>query len=140
MVCFHVQVTSWFIFWLNFLKEIREDFFRTRFQTNNTKILNGLSAVKAFGVQYSNPNWARQELISDLYVSQVSALTVGNGSRAQHAYLFSDMHWGLFCLFFFFFKGYKGNLSMWIYKIFLILNISKKCMQNSLVLGTISLL
>lgn len=73
-MCFHVQVTSWFIFRLNFLKEIREDFFRTRFQTSSTKILNSLSAVKAFRVQYSNPNWAQQEFVSDLYVSQVDAL------------------------------------------------------------------
>lgn len=67
----------WFIFSLSFFKEICEEFFQARFQTSSTKILNSLSAVKVFRIQCSNPNWAQQELTSDLYISQVSALTIG---------------------------------------------------------------
>lgn len=99
---------------LTFFKEICKDFFSTRFQARNKQILSSLSAVKAFGIQDSNPNWAQQKLVCGLCLSQVSAVTVGLGSRAQHIYLFSDMHWGWFGFgFFFFLKGYNGNLAMW---------------------------
>lgn len=88
---------------LTFFKEICKDFFSTRFQARNKQILSSLSAVKAFGIQDSNPNWAQQKLVCGLCLSQVSAVTVGLGSRAQHIYLFSDMHWGWFGFGFFFF-------------------------------------
>lgn len=130
IMCFRVQVTFCFIFWLNFCKEICEDFFKTRFQTSKTKILNSLSAVKAFRVQYSDPNWAQQELISDLYISQVSALTVGLEMAPGHnVHTCSLTCTGLCCAFFL--RATKEIFPRGFGKIFLILNIPKKCMQNS---------
>lgn len=66
------------------LKKLVKNSSKARFKTSSTKILSSLSVVKAFRIQYSNPNWAQQELISDSCVSQVSALTVGLEMAVGH--------------------------------------------------------
>lgn len=87
---------------LIFFKEIYKDFFNTRFQTRNTQILSSLSAVKAFGIQDSNSNWAPQKLVCDLCLSQVSAVTVGlEMAPGHHSHICSLTCTGVSFAFFF---------------------------------------
>lgn len=101
---------------ITFFKEICKDFFNTRFQSRSTQIINSLSAVKAFGIQDSNPNWAQQKLVCDLCLSQVSAVTVGLEMAPGHNTHICSLTCTGVCFAFFFLKGYKGNLFMWNWK------------------------
>lgn len=106
--------------------------------------------MKAFRIQYSNHNWAQQEFISDLCISQVSTVNVDLEMAVGHnthtcSLTCTGVLFCFFCLFVclgcfvLFFKVYRGNLSLWNWKYLLNPELLQEVHAEFLVLRTASL-